>query len=89
MTGESQRRRIMHTHAIRALLLGAEDGLTTSELGKALGITGSYVNTILNDEYGFYIDRWATTQTGSLAAVWTCVPVPANCPRPTQEKECP
>jgi hypothetical protein len=81
MTGESIRRRVMMTHAIRALLLGADDGLTPGELARSLGVTGSYVNSILNDEYGFYVDRWA--DTGSrIAAVWACVPVPPHCPRP-------
>ena len=82
MTGESSRKRVMQTHAIRALLLGSEDGLTAGELARALGITASYVNGILSDEYGFYVDRWAETPTGSTAAVWMCVVVPANCPRP-------
>lgn len=87
MTGESARKRVMHTHAIRALLLGNEDGLTTGEMARALGITSSAVNAVLNDTYGFYVDRWATTVTGSLAAVWMCVQVPANCPRPTTTKQ--
>lgn len=82
MTGESVRRRVMHTHAIRALLLGNEDGLTAGELARALCVTKSAVTSILDDTFGFYVDRWATTQTGSLAAVWMCVQVPANCPRP-------
>lgn len=81
MTGESLRRRVMHTHAIRALLLGTDDGLTAGELARSLGVTGSYVNAILNDTYGFYVDRWADTGS-TLAAVWTCVVVPKNCPRP-------
>lgn len=82
MTGESARRRVMHTHAIRALLLGNDDGLTAGEMARALGVTTSAVNGILSDTFGFYIDRWATTTTGSLAAVWMCVRVPENCPRP-------
>lgn len=82
MTGESSRKRVMHTHAIRALLLGSEDGLTAGEMARALGLTNTAVNGILNDTFGFYIDRWATTGSGSLAAVWACVQVPANCPRP-------
>lgn len=86
MTGESARRRVMHTHAIRALLLGNEDGLTSGELARALGVTKSTVTAILDDTYGFYVDRWATTETGSLAAVWICVQVPANCPRPETTK---
>lgn len=72
----------MHTHAIRALLLGSDDGLTAGEMARALGITSSYVNGILNDCYGFYIDRWADKRPGYAAAVWVCVVVPANCPRP-------
>lgn len=83
MTGESQRKRIMHTHALRALLLGAEDGLTTGELARALGVTSTYINALLDDTYGCYVDRWAATGN-SLAAVWMCVPVPTNCPRPEE-----
>jgi hypothetical protein len=86
MTGESSRRRVMHTHAIRALLLGADDGLTTGEMARTLGVTASYVNGILNDAYGFYVDRWA--DSGSrISAVWACVPVPKNCPRPDPRPE--
>jgi predicted transcriptional regulator len=79
---DTARRKVMHTHAIRALLLGSEDGLTSGELARALGVTNSAVNAILNDAYGFYIDRWAETETKTMAAVWVCVVVPANCPRP-------
>lgn len=86
MTGESSRKRVMHTHAIRALLLGAEDGLTASEMARPLGVTTSYLNGILNDVYGFYIDRWADTGS-TMAAVWACVVVPANCPRPEKQND--
>lgn len=86
MTGESERKRVMHTHAVRALLLGSEDGLTASEMGRPLGITNAYINGILTNTYGFYIDRWARTESGSTAAVWMCVRVPDNCPRPKEEK---
>lgn len=79
---ESDRRRTMHIHAIRALLLGSDDGFTTGELARQLGVTSSYVNGILKDTYGFYIDRWATTESKALAPVWACVVVPPNCPRP-------
>lgn len=84
---ESARRRVMHTHAIRALLLANDDGLSSGELARSLGVTSSYVNGILNDVYGFYIDRWATTDRGTLAAIWACVPVPPNCPRPDTAKD--
>lgn len=85
MTGESARKRIMITHAVRALLLGAEDGLTAGEMGRSLGTTTNYINGILNEVYGFYVDRWADTGS-TLAAVWMCVPVPKNCPRPETKK---
>lgn len=77
----------MHTHAIRALLLATDDGLTTGELAKSLGVTSSYVNGILTDTYGFYIDRWATLPSQTLAPVWACVVVPPNCPRPTKKEK--
>ncbi len=86
MTGESQRRRVMLTHAIRALLLGAEDGLTAGEMGRSLNVTTSTVNGILHETYGCYVDRWAETERGTDAAVWMCVKVPENCPRPDKSK---
>lgn len=82
MTGESSRKKVMYTHSIRALLFGSEEGLTAGEMAKSLSVTSSYVNGILNSEYGFYVDRWAITETGTMAAVWMCVKVPDNCPRP-------
>lgn len=82
MTGESSRKRTMILHSVRALLLGSEDGLTASEMARPLSVTTGYVHGILTTEYGFYVDRWATTEHGSDAQVWMCVPVPANCPRP-------
>ena len=77
----------MHTHAIRALLLATDDGLTTGELAKQLGVTSSYVHAILTDTYGFYIDRYATLSSKTLAPVWACVVVPPNCPRPTLKEK--
>lgn len=74
----------MYVHAIRALLLATDDGLTTGEMAKQLGLTTSYVNAILADTYGFYIDRYATLPGKTTAPVWACVVVPPNCPRPTQ-----
>lgn len=82
MTGESSRKRVMHTHAIRALLLGSEDGLTAGEISNTLGITTSYARGILCDTYGIYVDRWADPGNGILAQVWMCMRVPENCPRP-------
>lgn len=86
MTGESLRQRVMHTHAIRALLLGAEDGLTAGEVARTIGIHTSPVLGILNDVYGFYIDRYDTTQPGT-PAIWMCVPVPENCPLPEARRK--
>jgi hypothetical protein len=86
MTGESQRRRVMLTHAIRALLLASEDGMTVGELARTLAITNTTVNAILADEYGYYVDRWADTGS-TLAAVWMCVQVPSNCPRPDKQTQ--
>lgn len=83
MTGESERRRIMHIHAIRAMLLGSEDGLTSKEMATVLKTSSSVINAILQDTYGFYIDRWDTTQPGC-PAVWMCVSVPENCPKPSK-----
>jgi hypothetical protein len=84
MTGESERKRVMHLHAIRALLLGAEDGLTAGDLARTIGANTSAVLGILTGEYGFFIDRYDTSKTG-MPAVWMCVPVPENCPKPDQK----
>lgn len=87
MSSESQRRRVMVTHAVRVLLLAAADGLTAGDVARQLGVTKAYVNAVLNSEYGFYVDRWATVPGGSDAAIWMCVPVPANCPRPNPKRK--
>jgi hypothetical protein len=81
MTGESLRKRVMYTHAIRVLLLAAPDGLVAGDIARTLGIHASPVLGVLNSEYGFYIDRYDTTRVGT-PAVWMCVPVPENCPYP-------
>jgi hypothetical protein len=83
MTGESSRKRVMYTHSMRALLLAEER--TAGELARFLGLTTSYVTGILQTEYGFYIDRWATTEKNLDAAVWGCVVVPEHCPRPDRK----
>lgn len=87
MIGESSRKRVMHVHALRALLLGSEDGLTAGEMARALGTTSSYTSGVLKEMYGCYVDRWANAGNGSDAAVWMCVPVPKNCPRPEKQDD--
>lgn len=79
---ESRRKYVMHAHALRALLLAAPDGKTAGALGHAIGLSTSGAYAILSNEYGFYVDRWVRLERGAIAAVWCCVPVPEDCPRP-------
>lgn len=78
---ETLRRNKMYEHAIRALLLANEDGMAAGDLAKAIGANRNTVQSLLNNTYGFYVDRW--TQTGSTyAGIWCVIKVPENCPRP-------
>jgi len=74
--------------AIRDLLLAAEDGLTTKQLAEKLNSNVTSTNLTLRNVWGVYIDRWVKPkgQRGQYAAVYMCVPVPENTPRPTSNK---
>ena len=69
--------------AIRAALLRAEDGLTAKEIGVKLDSDCFTIRRAIPHIYGVYIDRWVTTNgKGSPSAVYVCVPIPENTPRP-------
>ena len=69
--------------AIRAALLRAEDGLTAKEIGIKLDADCFTIRRAIPHIYGVYIDRWVTTGgKGAPSAVYVCVPIPENTPRP-------
>ena len=67
---------------IRDLLLAAEDGMTANEIAAKLDADPHAIRRALRDTFGVYIDRWATPRRGQYAAVYVCVEVPDNTPRP-------
>ena len=73
---------------IRAILLRNEDGLTAKEIGIKLDTDCFTIRRAIPHIYGVYIDRWiASPKQGPHSAVYVCVDVPNNCPRPTKQKE--
>jgi hypothetical protein len=72
--------------AIRDLLLAAEDGLTTKQLAEKLNSNVTSTNLTLRNVWGVYIDRWTKPRRGQHAAVYMCVEVPENVPRPRSAK---
>jgi predicted transcriptional regulator len=71
---------------IRDLLLQAEDGLTANEIAARLDADPNAVRRAIPDMYGVYIDRWIAPKRGQYAAVYVCVPVPEDTPKPRKEK---
>jgi predicted ArsR family transcriptional regulator len=67
---------------IRDLLLAAEDGMTANEIAARLDADPHAIRRALRNAFGVYIDRWATPKRGQYAAVYVCVLVPENTPRP-------
>ena len=68
---------------IRAALLRAEDGLTAKEIGVKLDTDRATIARTIPHIYGVYIDRWvATGGRGAPSAVYICVPIPGDTPRP-------
>jgi len=70
---------------IRAVLLRNEDGLTAKEIAIKIGMEQDAVKKALPNIYGVYIDRWLTNLgRGAASAVYICVPVPDNTPKPSK-----
>jgi len=67
---------------IRDLLLAAEDGMTANEIAEKMDADPHAVRRALRNAFGVYIDRWNTPKRGQYAAVYVCVEVPDNTPRP-------
>jgi len=70
---------------IREALLRNEDGLTAKEISQKLLMDPNAVRRALPNIYGVYIDRWLTNLgRGAASAVYICVPVPDNTPKPSK-----
>jgi len=69
---------------IRDILLAAEDGLTANEIAARMDADPNAVRRAIPDMYGVYIDRWTAPKRGQYAAVYVCVPVPDNTPKPSK-----
>ena len=72
--------------AIRDTLLTAEDGLTINEIAAQLGTTDVSIRVTIPNVWGVYIDRWTKAKRGQHAAVYMCVEVPENVPKPRSKK---
>ena len=72
------------SEALRKALLENPKGLTVRELSKVAGYTQDKVIACLRRNYGFYISQYIPHPVGYLnvVAVWCCVPVPTNPPKP-------
>jgi hypothetical protein len=67
---------------IRDIILAAEDGMTANEIAAKMDADPHAIRRAIPKAYGVYIDRWATPRRGQYAAVYVCVEVPDNTPRP-------
>jgi len=68
---------------IREALLRNEDGLTAKEISQKLLMDPNAVRRALPNIYGVYIDRWLTNLgRGAASAVYVCVPIPEDIPKP-------
>jgi hypothetical protein len=64
-------------------LLRNQDGLTAKEIAIKIGMEQDAVKKALPNIYGVYIDRWLTNLgRGAASAVYVCVPVPKDTPKP-------
>ncbi len=71
--------------AIRSLLRGSEDGLSTAEICSKLNIEQSAARKAMLSMPDCYIDRWAKNK-GPYFAIWCVVTPPENCPHPKGTK---
>ena len=69
---------------IRELLLQAEDGMTANEIAARLDTDPVVIRQSLATAYGVYIDRWVAPNRGQYSAVYACVVVPEDTPRPNK-----
>lgn len=71
---------------IRDLLRSKPDGMTTQEIGDAIGMDRDGARRALLLMPDAYIDRWITVPSG-YSAVWAVVVPPANCPHPAKDSQ--
>jgi len=71
---------------IRELLLQSEDGMTANEIAARLDADPHAIRRAIPDTYGVYIDRWNTPNRGQYEAVYMCVVVPENTPKPRSKE---
>jgi hypothetical protein len=71
---------------IRELLLQAEDGMTANQIAARLDADPTVIRRALPDVYGVYIDRWNAPKRGQYAAVYVCMEVPQDTPKPRSKK---
>jgi hypothetical protein len=68
--------------AIRELLLTSEDGLTVTQIATHFGCDPDTLYNTMKAVWGVYIDRWMGPNRGQYEAVYMCVEIPENAPRP-------
>jgi biotin operon repressor len=68
--------------AIREVLLESEDGMTLQEIADKLGCGYKSIQKTIKVIWGVYIDRWMGPNRGQYEAVYMCVEIPENAPRP-------
>ena len=81
-------------HAIRQVLQRQTDGVSVSQICKALSGTDmreSAVRRALSAMPDVYIDRWerGDGRGGKYRAVYCAVPIPDDCPHPLKQQETP
>lgn len=69
--------------AVRELLRAQEDGLSTADIARLLGVEQTAVRVALKAMPDCYIDRWVKPARGPYSATWCAVSVPEHCPRPS------
>jgi hypothetical protein len=67
---------------VRELLIDNEDGLTVRQISEQMGLTTHSIRQTIKNTWGVYVDRWVKKKNAPLAAVYMCVHVPPNTPKP-------
>ena len=83
---EGARVKLSRHQAIRDVLLAAEDGMTLKEIAGKLNVDIEAIRASIRNVWGVYIDRWTHATRGQHSAVYMCVAVPENAPKPRRKK---
>lgn len=70
---------------LREMLLERIIGMTVKEMSDLDGTPQDNVIAALYRGYGFYISGWQKVKANHYVAVWNCVRVPSDAPRPKVE----